>query len=201
MKSKDTAAAPTHSAFAGHRLVASGSLQQVALVICRALARDPDASVLVFDNQTGRQVDLDLSGGEQAVAARHAPAPAAQVDAPAAPRTRGRPRLGVIPREVTLLPEHWEWLAAQPGGASVALRKLVHQAMRASRPQDAVRRARERAYAFMSALAGDLPGFEEASRALFAGDTDRLAALTDGWPGDVRDHLMRLLQPPEAEHA
>lgn len=100
---------------------------------------------------------------------------------------------------MTLLPEHWDWLATQPGGASVALRKLVLQAMRASASGAATRRALERSYAFMSAIAGDLPGFEEASRALFAGDADRLAALTAHWPPDIRDHVARLAQPPSGQ--
>jgi hypothetical protein len=189
---------PTHSAFVGHQLLASGSLQAVALSAFRSLAREPNASVLLFSNETGRQVDVDLHGAEHEVAARHAPQP----DAPAgiagdsAPaRLRGRPRLGVVPREVTLLPEHWDWLATQPGGASVALRKLVLLAMRSSASLDATRRARERSYAFMAAIAGDLPGFEEASRALFAGDLDRLGALTAHWPPDIRNHVARLAQP------
>jgi hypothetical protein len=190
---------PTHSAFVGHRLLASGSLQQVALSVFNALASDPNASVLLFSNETGRQVDLDLHGTEHEVAARHAPladAPAGMASDSAPARLRGRPRLGVVPREVTLLPEHWDWLATQPGGASVALRKLVLQAMRASATQDTTRRAQERSYAFMSAIAGDLPGFEEASRALFAGNPDRLTALTAHWPPDIRNHVARLAQPP-----
>jgi hypothetical protein len=104
--------------------------------------------------------------------------------------------LGVVAREVTLLPEHWDWLARQPGGASVALRKLVLQAMRDSAGPDALRRARERAYAFMSTMAGDLPGFEEATRALFAGDAERLAVHIAAWPPDVRHLVARLAQPP-----
>jgi len=183
-----------HVAFAGHRLLASGDLQDVALAVHRAQAADPHASLLVFQDATGTQADLDLRGSEVEVAARYArPSPApVQAATSAAPRGRGRPRLGVVAREVTLLPEQWDWLAAQPGGASVALRKLVHQARRAAAAQAGQVQARERAYAFMSAIAGNLPGFEEASRALFAGDRPRLATCTAGWPADVRDHLARL---------
>ena len=96
--------------------------------------------------------------------------------------------MGVVAREVTLLPRHWEWLSGQPGGASVALRKLVEEAGRANVGRDRARRAQEAAYRFMSAMAGDLPGFEEATRAFFAGDTTRFAELTEPWPIDIRDH-------------
>ncbi len=160
--------------------------------------------VTIIGHDTGRTVDLDLRGTEADVAARYAApdAPVAAEDASAArPRGRGRPRLGVVAREVTLLPEHWDWLAGQPGGASVALRKLVLQAMRDSAGPDALRRARERCYAFMSTMAGDLPGFEEATRALFAGDADRLAAHTAAWPPDVRQLLARLAQPRADDEA
>ncbi|WP_107313666.1 DUF2239 family protein, partial [Burkholderia metallica] len=117
-------------------------------------------------------------------------------------RGRGRPKLGVVSREVTLLPRHWEWLAAQPGGASVALRKLVEDARRTHAAADRLRDAQTRAYHFMSAMAGDLPGFEEAARALYANDPARLAELVAGWPEDVRDHALALARgdlPPSAE--
>jgi hypothetical protein len=107
-------------------------------------------------------------------------------------RGPGRPKLGVVAREVTLLPRHWEWLGAQPGGASVALRRLVEDARRGSADADRVRRAREAAYRFMSAMAGNEPGFEEATRALFAGDAERYEATTAAWPADVRAHARRL---------
>ncbi|MFY0534142.1 DUF2239 family protein [Nannocystis pusilla] len=29
----------------------------------------------------------------------------------------GRPKLGVVSREVSLLPRHWEWLERQPSGS------------------------------------------------------------------------------------
>lgn len=195
--------ADTYTAFHGTLALGSGSLGTVALAAHRALARDPTAVVTLIHHGSGRPVDLDLRGTEAEVVARHA-APDASPAAPDAdasrPRGRGRPRLGVVAREVTLLPEHWDWLGGQPGGASVALRKLVLQAMRASAGPDALRRARERTYAFMSAVAGDLPGFEEATRALFAGDADRLAAQVAAWPPDVR-HLVARLAQPQADDA
>ena len=107
----------------------------------------------------------------------------------------GRPRLGVVAREVTLLPRHWDWLNDQPGGASAALRRLVDQARKANAGRDRIRRAQEATYRFMSAMAGDEPGFEEATRALFAGRPAVFDALTDAWPPDVRDHSRKLAAP------
>jgi hypothetical protein len=107
-------------------------------------------------------------------------------------RGPGRPKLGVVAREVTLLPRHWDWLSEQPGGASVALRKLVERAQRASAESDRRRKATESAYRFMHALAGNEPGFEEASRALFAGKLERLKDEVAKWPRDVRTHLLVL---------
>ena len=103
--------------------------------------------------------------------------------------------LGVVAREVTLLPRHWEWLAHQPGGASVALRKLVEAARRDPGGKDRVRQAREAAYRFMSALAGNEAGFEEAARALFAGRRVDFETHVGRWPKDVREHAVRLAAP------
>jgi hypothetical protein len=184
----------TCTAFAGHRRLATGSLRDVALAVKRASDRGAAAPILVFDDATGSPIELDLRGAEAEVLARLAPLPSTSPEtAPdAAPRGRGRPRLGVVAREVTLLPRHWEWLGAQPGGASVALRRLVEEARRASAPHDELRRAREAAYRVMHAIAGDLPRFDEAARALFAGDAQRFGEQVSAWPPDVRDHLTML---------
>ena len=115
------------------------------------------------------------------------------------PRGRGRPKLGVVAREITLLPRHWEWLGTQPGGASVALRKLVEEARRANGDVDRARAAKEAAYRFMSTMAGNLAGFEEASRALFADDRRRFVGLIAGWPDDIRDHVVKLAFSDRAE--
>lgn len=192
----------SHTAFEGHRQLATGALADVALAVKQALdARRHDA-VLVFQDATGKQVDLDLSGDEAQIVARHAAkdvAPSTIEDSPSGesqagdvPRGRGRPKLGVVPREVTLLPRHWDWLAAQPGGASVALRKLVEQARRDNEAQDARRQRQEAAYRFMSSVAGDLPGFEEATRALYAEDREAYARHLAQWPRDVRRYAMDL---------
>lgn len=173
------------TAFHGPDLIASGSPGSVALAI-RALVH-PSAPILVFDDRTGRQIDFDLRGTEAEVLARLSPAAES-------PRGPGRPKLGVSSREVTLLPRHWDWLAAQPGGASVALRKLVEAARTADPGREAARQAREAADRFMSAMAGDALGYEEASRALYAGDAARFAALTEAWPAAIRDHARRLAE-------
>ncbi|HSZ59416.1 MAG TPA: DUF2239 family protein [Tepidisphaeraceae bacterium] len=181
------------SSFQGHHLIASGQPAEVALATRGVIDAGSDEPVLVFNDTTGEQIELDLRGTAEEISTRYQEADAAQP--PAAPRRPGRPKLGVVAREVTLLPRHWEWLSTQPGGASVALRKLVEQARRDNAANDRVRQAREAAYRFMSAMAGNLPGFEEASRALFASDAPRFAELTQSWPPDVRDHCMKLAAP------
>jgi hypothetical protein len=183
------------TAFAGQQRLISGSLADVALAVRRASDRQPSASILIFDDSTGRTIDLDLRGPDRDILARLPPQNSEPVpaDPPVSePRGRGRPKLGVVAREVTLLPRHWEWLGAQPGGASVALRKLVEQARRVGGDKDRSRAARDAAYHFMSAMAGNLPGFEEASRALFADDRRRFVALIAAWPQDIRAHAVML---------
>lgn len=186
-----------YTSFDAHRRIATGSLPVNALAVKRARARGAAGPLLIFDNTTGRSVDVDTRGSDAAVVARLAaiaaePAAHNAAVAPAEPRGRGRPKLGVVPREVTLLPRHWEWLAGQPGGASVVLRKLVEQARRASSEKDRVREAHERAYHFMLAMAGDLPGFEEATRALFAHDPVAFEAQMAAWPCDIRAHALQM---------
>src|SRR4051812_42277655 len=155
----------TFTAFQGERRLASGPLSAVALAVKRAKPAESEP-IAMFSDATGRPIDLDLRGSDQEVLARLPQAGEAVV--PAAPRGRGRPKLGVVPREVTLLPRHWEWLNAQPGGASVALRRLVEEARRTHADRDERRTTRDAAYHFMSAMAGDPPGLWEACRALFA---------------------------------
>jgi uncharacterized protein len=185
---------PSHrySAFAGSRRIASGKLEDVAAAAAHAASRNT-ASVLVFSDASGEQVELDLRGTEHEVRARYRQVPEPPSEAPA--RGRGRPRLGVVAREVTLLPEQWEWLASQPGGASVALRKLVQEARRAGTSRDRMRHAQERSYRVMVSLAGDRPHFEEAARALFANDMQKLRSNTEPWPRDIREHVLQLADP------
>jgi hypothetical protein len=184
------------TAFDGQRQIASGALRDVALAVKTVVERGAIGPVLVFDDATGRVTDIDIRGCAEDVVARLA-APLPDADAASGElsgerRGRGRPKLGVVAREVTLSPRHWEWLGTQSGGASIALRKLVDAARRAGVDSDRRRNARERAYHFMAAMAGDLPGFEEAIRALFADDRQRLEDMTVAWPEDVRIHALRL---------
>ena len=179
------------TAFEGQRRLVSGPLHDVALALKRAEQRATD-SIAIFSDATGRPIDLDLRGSDDEIVARLPATPSPAAAEAMLPRGRGRPKLGVVAREVTLLPRHWEWLTTQPGGASVSLRKLVEAARRANGDKDRSRAARDAAYHFMSAMAGNLPDFEEASRALFADDRRNFTILIAAWPGDVRDHIVRL---------
>jgi hypothetical protein len=196
------------TAFIGDQWLVSGPLAEVALAVLKASKSPATEPIVIFDDANGRPIDLDLRGTERDIVAR-LPQPASNPETAAddlsapEPRGRGRPKLGVVAREVTLLPRHWEWLGTQPGGASVALRKLVEEARRASGDRDRSRAARDAAYHFMSVMAGNLAGFEEASRALFADDRRRFVELIAGWPGDIRDHIVKLgfsdrAEPPKA---
>jgi len=180
------------TAFEGQRRLITGTLAEVALAVKRAgRAAGP---IVIFNDATGRSLDLDMRGSDEEILARlpSPPAAAAPEIQAAEPRGRGRPKLGVVAREVTLLPRHWDWLNAQPGGASVALRKLVDEARRVSGDRDRLRAARDAAYHFMSVMAGNLAHFEEASRALFADDRRRFTGLIAEWPPDIRDHIVKL---------
>lgn len=174
-------------AFAGRRRLAEGDAITVALAIRQAQDAGEASPVQVFEDATGRPVDLDLRGTPEDIRARYA-----LIEPP--PRGPGRPKLGVVAREITLLPRHWDWLASQPGGASVALRRLVDDARHASEGTDRLREAREAAYRFMSAMAGNEPHYEEAIRALFAGDDEKFAAMIADWPGDVSRHAHKLAE-------
>lgn len=188
---------PACIAFEGERRIAMGSLADVAAAIRKRPNRPNHENVHVFEYASGKALHLDLSGSEKDVRARYAGAPPTSLATPervsaSTPRGPGRPRLGVVAREVTLLPRHWEWLSAQPGGASVALRKLVEEARKTRGQSDTLRARQEAAYRFISAIAGDWRNYEESTRALFAGDADRFRELTDPWPVDVRDHARHL---------
>jgi uncharacterized protein len=170
----------TFTAFIGPTLRARGS----RAALTRALAGDGPhpAGLMVFCDETGRETDLDLTCTE----------PRDPVGFRPGARPRGRPRLGVKAREVTLLPRHWDWLARQRGGASAALRRLVEAAMQA----DGGGPNPDAAYRFLTAIAGDLPGYEAALRSLYAGDAAGFAAAMTDWPGDIAAHALQLARLP-----
>lgn len=178
------------TAFSGSYRIASGELRHVALKAKQAFDGHPERPVLVFDDADARALELPLElPAADLLAWLSRPQLGEGGGEPARPRRPGRPKLGVVAREVTLLPRHWDWLAAQPGGASVALRRLVDDARKVTAGDDRRRAAQEAAYRFMQAMAGNEGGFEEAARALFAGDFGRFQACIAGWPDDVRDHV------------
>ena len=197
-------ATPSYTSFNGHKRIASGSLPVNALAVKHALATGVPNPLLTFCDQTGQVVEIDIRGSDAEMLARLPPevyqlqrneSALINSEESGEPRGRGRPKLGVVAREVTLLPRHWDWLAAQPGGASVTLRKLVEEARRANVDRDRQRQASECAYHFMSVMAGDMAGFEEATRALFANDAQKFRLQTEAWPTDVRDYVRCLAYP------
>lgn len=179
----------TYTAFRGHAQIASGSLKDVAMSL-RTIADSGDSSlVLIFDDAKGGQIDIDLGGSMEEVARRFG----GEVGDPLTDSTRrrgpGRPKLGVVGREVTLLPRHWAWLQTQRGGPSATLRRLVDEARSISGDRDELRQAQDAINRFISATAGDLPGFEEANRALYRGDRDRFEKKSRRWPPDLRRYI------------
>lgn len=189
-------------AFVGARRVGEGEIAAIARAAQRADAGGTSGPLLIFDVVTSEPLELDLRGNESEMLARLEEAMAVargstlpDDDSDDTSRGPGRPRLGVVGREVTLLPRHWEWLNAQPGGASAAIRRVVDLARAANAGRDRRRRAQEYAYRFLVAMLGDAPGFEEATRALFANDAARFTALSEPWPSDPRDHARRLAAP------
>ena len=181
----ETNLSPTFTAFEGRKRIAAGDGEAVSAAVKKALGRKGHGALLVFRDGTGEQVDFD---GHGVLALRQE-----------AGRGVGRPKLGVVAREVTLLPRHWEWLNEQPGGASAALRRLVDGARKENAGRDRVRRAREAAHRFATAIAGNEPGFEEAMRALFAGREEEFARWTGAWPEDVREYARELAREAFAE--
>jgi uncharacterized protein len=182
---------PSFTAFAGSRRIERGDLSRVASAVKRAVDLGESAEILIFEDSNGRMVEIDFRGSEDDVQGRVRRAMGARASTPLietdSARKPGRPKLGVVAREVTLLPRHWEWLGRQPGGASVALRRLVEEAAKDRTGRERRRQAQEAAYRFLSALAGDRPHYEDAVRALFAGDAAAFAQRIASWPPDIQD--------------
>lgn len=203
--SSPTRITASYTAFVNTQWLASGSLRDTlsALITAHRQSAGQDNPVFwLFDDARGSTLELDFRGTPAEVEARitaQMPPPAADLEIPAARSGPGRPRLGVIAREVTLLPQHWDWLGKQPGGASVALRKLVHTASKAGALQDRARASLEAAHRVMLTLGGSLPGFEEATRAMFKGDFTHTKLGLQAWPADLQTYVSRLLDRAEQD--
>lgn len=201
MSTNDTRMSCT--AFLDTRRVATGSLQQVITSVKATLDDREQLQLLIFDDSTGKPIDVDWRGKTEEVLARLDEPPGSSSDtastvdmvdtrSDASPRRAGRPKLGVVSGEVTLLPRHWEWLKSQPGGASVTLRKLIDEARRVGGAQSKVRASQEAAYRFMTAMAGDFPRYEEALRLLYAGDSERFYDSISEWAPDITSYIQQL---------
>jgi hypothetical protein len=184
----------TYTVFEGSKIFCRGSLSDVILRVKRKQDKFPDSGFLIFSDRTGKSLDFNLSGTESDVQRRlevYVPV----VESKESGNGPGRPKLGVISREVSLLPRHWEWLANQPGGASATLRKLIEGEKKKSAPDSDPKSVQERTYRFMSVLGGDLEGYEEALRALYRKDKKSFQTNLSKWPTDVREHAYELAKP------
>ena len=187
------------TAFDGHRMLATGPLGEVALAVKRAVNAGLKGRCWCSrrDRSRRRSRSARHQGRDPRAAftARRRGSCPFTISRRWPRRRRARTRstqAGVVAREVTLLPRHWEWLATQPGGASVVLRRLVEDARRANAGPGEARARRDAAYKFMSAVAGDFAGFEEATRALFAGRHEAFEEHMASWPNDVRGYVLKL---------
>lgn len=190
-----------YTAFEGTRCISAGKLREVATRTKEILDQNTVEAIHIFNDLTGGIVEVDFRGTVDEVLQKLAGSTATDASQTTESTTGhtlqrgpGRPKLGVVAREVTLLPRHWQWLNSQPGGASVALRKLVEEARRVNAERDKVRHAQEVVYRFMHAMTGDMPGFEEATRALFAGDPQRFKDCINPWPADICTYIDRLAE-------
>lgn len=184
----------SYSAFNGSELLAQGDLSEVVLQVKRALKKNANSSILIFSDATGKEMDFDLSGSDKEVIQR-LQIYISPTDTPTNMTGPGRPKLGVVAREVSLLPRHWEWLSTQSGGASATLRRLIEDAKKNVSKKDIITQAQERTYKFMSAIAGNLTHYEEALRALYASDEKNFKDCIASWPADIKDHLKKLSKP------
>lgn len=180
-----------YTAFADSKKIASGNVLDVAAKVKKYLMKETKSQVLIFDDSNSAQVEIDFRGTPENVTRRLENLLAESTD-PSKKTGPGRPKLGVTAKEVTLLPDHWEWLARQPGGASVTLRKLVEEAKKKNHSKDLLRQAQEAAYKFMTVMAGDLPQYEEALRALYAGEAKKFEKMISAWPKDIQEHSLHL---------
>lgn len=183
----------TYIAFDATKKIASGDILEVALKVKTHLKKNPNASVVIFDDLTSNQVEIDFRGTAENVLNR-LKENLEKIEIPEKTEKigPGRPKLGVTAKEVTLMPEHWEWLGHQPGGASVTLRRLVEEAKKKNYTKDLLRQAQESTHKFMTVMAGDLPQYEEALRVLYAKDLKKFESIASMWPKDIKEHALKL---------
>lgn len=182
------------TAFSGVTRIASGELRHVAMKAKQAHDAHPGRLLRVFGDAGAALIELPLDlPAADLLRLIEQSEPSAEGVAAARPRRRpGRPRLGVVPREVTLLPQHWDWLSVQPGGASLALRRLIDAARLADPSLDRRHAAQEATYRFLDTLSDCGPAFGDIARALYAGEAGRFESLLLRWPEDVREHALWL---------
>jgi hypothetical protein len=182
----------TYTAFENFEILTWGGLEEVAIDVRKRLKAHPSASIFIFSDSTGKEMDLDFSGTEKEMLSRLKVY--ASTDPTSSPGP-GRPKLGVVSREVSLLPQHWEWCSMQEGGASAAIRRLVEEKTKAPMSaKDKTKHAQEVAYRFLSAIAGNLPNFEDAIRFLYRRDKKKFKELIADWPADLVTHTMNLTE-------
>ncbi|MBC7539648.1 MAG: DUF2239 family protein [Bacteriovorax sp.] len=183
----------TYTAFDGHKLFGQGDLSEIVIKIKKQLGKSDNASIIIFSDNTGKVFDFNFQGTLSDVKKRLDMY--IQTEVPEVNAGAGRPKLGVISREISLLPQHWEWLATQPGGSSSTLRKLVDEAKKKTSGGPSIKQTQEIVHRFASAMAGDFEGFEEALRALYRKDKGLFHAQMKNWPEDIRDYIIELSKP------
>jgi hypothetical protein len=197
-------------AFCGYTCIARAEIWGVVSAVKQASDGDSKDRLVVYDDQSSEVIELDLRGSADDVLARLASHPILaqrpEMETPPPELTPdgqrdgkkqsgpGRPKLGVVSREVSLLPRHWDWLSRQSGGASAALRRLVDEARKSNLEKDRLSEAQQAVHRFLWDMAGNLPSFEEVTRAFYAGDFEKVRLLIQDWPPDVRVHTKRLVQ-------
>lgn len=191
-----TTANRVYTGFEGHRIFKRGPLGDVVLAARDLLGEDPNAPVAIYDDTTGVRLDIDYRGSADEVLARLADHPMVPQEEAARARQSGpgRPRLGVVSREVSLLPRHWEWLNYQRGGASGTLRRLVDEARRQSESHLMADRLVQSLDRFLWDMAGNFENFEEVTRAMYAGDHLLPTKLMEQWPEDIRGYVLERLR-------
>jgi hypothetical protein len=181
----------TYTAFNNTDLFHQGDLSEVVLKIKDHIGKAENTTITVFSDATGKTIDFNFQGTKKDVQKR------LDVFVSESSLTNtitgpGRPKLGVISREISLLPTHWEWLSTQPGGASAILRRLVDEARKKSLNTPSIKSIQEKTHRFISAIAGDLEGYEEVLRAMYRKDEDQFLIHMSSWPNDLKTHALFL---------